>query len=357
MKYLKFTPLDSWFFRDGRPFHRGEATADVGGLFPPSAFTLVGAIRAHLARSKGWREGRWSEEICRVLGDGYDLASLRFRGPLLCKEGARSLEMLFPAPLNLYGRKSDGGYEMRLLFPGDEVECDLGRVRLPSAENIDGMKPLSAYINGSQLKQVLCGEVPDGKVIPKEELWGTEYAVGLERERDTRTAKESHLYSINRIRLERGVHLIMGVEGIDDLIDALNDEVMPLGGEGRMATVEIVSPGEEIAGFRPDIKTVNGMIRFTLVHITPAFLNRWPRPGEGIPGVPGRVVSACVERARRIGGWDSVERRPVDLKPFIPPGSLWFCEAKEGELEDVQRLSRIGEFTEFGFGEVALGVW
>lgn len=357
MRYLKITPVDSWFFRDGRPFHLGEATSDVGGVFPPSAFTVVGAIRAHLARGMGWREGEWSEEICSLLGNGYNLASLRFRGPILCRESDRGLEMLFPAPLNLYGKKSDRGYEMRLLRPGAEVECDLGMVRLPTAENLDGMKPLSGYINVEQLKQVLRGEVPKGRVIPREELWGAEYAVGLERERVTRTAKEAHLYSINRIRLERGVHLVMGVEGIDeDLLKKLNGAVMPLGGEGRMAYADFVSLVDDIAGFRPDIR-VNGKIRFTLFHITPAFLKRWPGPGEGIPGVPGRVVSACVERARRIGGWDSVKRNPVELKPFIPPGSVWFCEADADKLNDVMSVSRIGEYTEFGFGEVAVGVW
>ncbi|MCX8207739.1 MAG: type III-B CRISPR module-associated protein Cmr3 [Methanothrix sp.] len=357
MRYLILTPIDSWFFRDGRPFHKGEATSDVGGLFPPSAFTVVGAIRAHLARSMGWHEGSWSDEICRVLGDGYDLGGLRFRGPMLCRESDRGLEMLFPAPLNLFGKKSDRGYEMRLLRPGAEIECDLGRVRLPAAENIDGMKPISGYITGGQLKQVLRGEVPDGRVIPADELWSSEYAVGLARESETRTAKEAHLYSINRVRLERGVHLLMGVEGIDDLLRELAGAVMPLGGEGRMASVDIASPVDDISGFRPELRAASGRIRFTLVHITPAFLGRWPGPGEGIPGAPGRVVSACIERARRIGGWDSVSRRPVELKPFIPPGSVWFCEADEGELNDIMSMSRVGDYTEFGFGEVAVGVW
>jgi len=358
MMYLRITPVDSWFFRDGRPFHLGEATSDVGGLFPPSAFTVVGAIRAHLARSMGWREGKWSEEICRVLGDGYDLAGLRFRGPLLCREGDRGPEMLYPAPLNLLGKRNDSGYEMRLLRPGEEVECDLGRVRLPTAEKIDGMKQLSGYVNGDQLKQVLRGEVPEGRVIPREELWGTEYAVGLERERDTRTAKEAHLYSINRIRLVRGVHLIMDVEGIDEgLLEKLDGAVMPIGGEGRMGCVEMLSPGKGVSEIRQEIGPIDGRVRFTLVHITPAFLGRWPRPGESIPGVPGEVVSACVGRALRIGGWDSVNRRPVELKPFIPPGSVWFCEAEADELNDVMSVSRIGEYTGFGFGEIALGIW
>lgn len=357
-RYFSFTPVDSWFFRDGRPFHQGEATSDVGGLFPPSAFTVVGAIRAHLARRMGWRDGRWDDRISRLLGDGYDLGCLRFRGPLLCREKNSGMELLFPAPLNLYGKNT--GKEMRLLFPGAEVECDLGRVRLPSAEGIDGMKPLPGYISAGQLASLLRGEVPGEPVIRSDELWETEYAVGLERDDSTRTAKEAHLYSINRIRLRRGVHLVMGIRGVDDRIDSLDLDsldgaVVPMGGEGRMAHVrEIDIPGDGVSGAE-HIGDADGRIRFTLVHITPAFLERWPGPGESIPGVPGSVVSACLDRARRIGGWDSVRRRPVDLRPFIPPGSVWFCEAGEGELKE--HFSRIGEFTGFGFGEVAVGLW
>lgn len=356
MIYLSFTPIDSWFFRDGRPFHQGEATSDVGGLFPPSAFTAVGAIRAHLARSMGWRYGRWGDEICDVLGNGYDLGGLRFRGPLLCRE----MEALFPTPLNLYGKKAGKEYEMRLLRPGNEVECDLGKVRLPSAENIDGMKPLSGYIDAVQLGRLLRGEVPVGRLIPREDLWETEYAVGLTRDEISRTAKEAHLYSINRIRLKNGVHLLMGIEGIDEkLLNQLDNAVLPMGGEGRMASLEIVRPRTDVSGIRPELRAIDGRIRFTLMHITPAFLERWPGPGDEIPGVPGKVVSACIGRAVRIGGWDSVERRPVDLKPFIPAGSIWFCEADEDQLSDVQKLhsARIGEYTGFGFGEVVLGIW
>ena len=54
-------PVDTWFFRDSTPFTMGKAPQEnVGSVFPPHPATVVGAIRAALARSRGWDgRGRW----------------------------------------------------------------------------------------------------------------------------------------------------------------------------------------------------------------------------------------------------------------------------------------------------------
>ena len=60
MNVVYFDPLDTLFFRDGRPYHQGELSqAGVASLFPPFPSTLVGAIRAACARALGWTSGNW----------------------------------------------------------------------------------------------------------------------------------------------------------------------------------------------------------------------------------------------------------------------------------------------------------
>jgi len=367
VNYLKLTPLDSWFFRDGRPFHQGEPSADVGSIFPPSAFTIAGAIRAYLARKMGWRSGNWDEKITKVLGDGYNLGPLRFRGPFLGIENKGTIKPLFPAPLRLLGKFEEGkGNEFSLLSPGGEIECDLGKIRLPSAKGIEGMKTLTRhYLPRESLAKVLQGSTDDLEIIASRDLWGAEYVVGLARDEMSRTAKEGYLYSSCKVRLneDKGACLLMGIEGVRDGLD--DQFAFPLGGESRMAIAEMADIQKDLFS-RPDLQFKDGRLRFTVTHITPAWLDRWPGPGKGLPEVPGRVISACLERSFRIGGWssvkkerDTVTKEPVALKPFIRPGSTWFCEAYEGSKVDVLRLhgSRIGEYTDFGFGEVAIGAW
>jgi CRISPR type III-B/RAMP module-associated protein Cmr3 len=45
-------PMDVWLFRDGKPFMAGEDHA-AETLFPPSPFTLQGAIRTKVLADKG----------------------------------------------------------------------------------------------------------------------------------------------------------------------------------------------------------------------------------------------------------------------------------------------------------------
>ncbi|NMC09911.1 MAG: type III-B CRISPR module-associated protein Cmr3 [Methanothrix sp.] len=358
MNYLKLTPLDSWFFRDGRPFHQGEPSADVESLFPPSAFTVVGAARAYLAQRMGWRNGKWDEKIIGILGDGYDLGPLMFRGPFIGRENSGEIEPLFPVPLNLLGRYEEGkGRLFKLLSPGKGIDCDLGKVRFPSAEGVEGMKTfMQHYLTKKSLTAVLQARTDDLEIVASRDLWDIEYAVGLARDRDTRTAKEGNLYSSCKIRLKRGVCLMIGIEGLgDDLPDQF---ALAMGGESKMSVAEKLDIREDPYS-KPDLESENGHLRFTLTHLTPAWLERWPGPGEVLPGVPGKVVSACLDRPIRIGGWNSVKREPESLKPFIRPGSTWFCEADANKKEEVLQLhgSRIGEYTDFGFGEVVIGVW
>ena len=72
-------------------------------------------------------------------------------------------------------------------------------------------------------------------------------------------------------------------------------------------------------------------------------------------------MCACLERPHRVGGWDSLTRRPLPLRSLLPPGSTLFCEMADGERLAAAAfaggLARIGSRQEWGFGLVAFGVW
>lgn len=367
-KTYKLTPVGTWFFRDGRPYNQGESTlADIKSIFPPFAVTAVGALRASFARSLGW-DGKedWPSEIRAKLGNGQKLAPLRFRGPYLVREKKGKSEILFPAPLHLLGKPSgtdDGKWEeLSLLKPGEKVDCDIGdEVRLPSSKNAQGKKSLyGSYLTLADLEVVLKGG-DLSKVCPVrgKDLWDFEFLVGIGRDYETRTALEGALYSISRVRLEQGVSLAVEVDGLGPEMDI--QSTLPFGGEGGLAHADNMDDTIKIPD-APALKpSSDSKIRFTVTHLTPAHLKgSWPGPGEEVPGIVGsRVVSACLERPIWIGGWDSVNREPLPLKPFLPGGSTWFCEAESDRAEEIGEFSgkRIGDYGEFGFGEIAIGLW
>jgi CRISPR-associated protein Cmr3 len=358
MKIYSFSPIDTWFFRDGRPYNQGEMNqAEISSLFPPPATGMVGGMRSALAMNQGWiGTGDWPNNIKKVLGDQTDLAKLRFYGPNIMLNDTP----LYPAPAILLGRPSASGWgNISRLRPGKSLDCDLGNVHLPVAEQQEeGLKELAdSWLTLSGLQQVLDGGLPDlEKVIPSSLLWSLENRVGIELTPDTGIVKDGALYATGHIRLRTNVTLALAVQGLPNEWEPASPA--GFGGEGRMTWIEpftgsLPSPIVKLTPSR------DGKLRYIVVLATPADLPIWPGPGECLPGLPGHVALACMGRALRVGGWDFRERKPYPLKPLLPAGSVWFMEAEAGVAEQVEALhgTHIGERTEWGFGQFFIGTW
>ena len=365
---VQFVPLDTWFFRDGTPFTSQSAPQeDVGSLFPPHPPTLVGALRGALARANGWDGvSRWTRAMCEVLGDGpEDLGALSFDGPFLLRDG----QPLFRAPRHLLGASGEdrwcpSGY----LRPGCLVACDLGYVRLPefpeTGRDAGTLKaPDDEWLTAAGMNAALRGRLPgNGAVVSSVRLWSMEPRVGLEREKDVRTAKEGMLYSSRHVRLQGTVSLGMRVSGLPaNWKRPPFRDLAPVGGERRVAELTTWSGDLHLD---PPLDLIRKTRRVSLFALSPLDLESKICLGQkSITGLEGiRVVSACMERPQRVGGWDSLTHRPLALRSVLPPGSVLFCEITdsarfEAAVAAVSGTVRVGSRQEWGFGLVALGVW
>ena len=370
MTGVRLEPLDTWFFRDGTPFTADSAPQeDVRSLFPPHPPTVVGALRAALALSRGWSgRGRWSEEIAGVLGDGPEsLGVLSLDGPFVL----RNEEPLFRAPRHLLGaNEPDGWRPAAFLRPGAPVECDLGAdIRLPemsAARSGDDWSRRKAgdnqWLTPAGMNAVLRGELPaPDHIVSNRTLWSDEPRIGLERNPDTRTAEEGLLYSTRHVRLACGVSLGVRIDGLPPDWRPPFGRTLSFGGESRTAAWREWNAALSLDAPLP---TTTNAGRVTVIALTPldladdVCLGRKPLAELG----GARVVCACLDRPLRIGGWDSLARRPLPLRSVLPPGSVLFCEGAAPErLRDVittgGRLARVGARQPLGFGLAALGAW
>ena len=395
---LRLEPVDTWFFRDGTPFTMGAAPQEnVESLFPPHPVTVAGALRAALARSRGWNGlGRWPQALCDILGDGPDhLGRLLLDGPFLLREG----HPLFRAPRHLLGFVAGNGAgagsgengsgtwrPSALLHPGPPVVCDLGgAVRLPilaaSQPGRAESRPVperlvpadGSWLTGEGLDSVLRGSLPArSEVVPDHRLWSDEPRIGLERDGDARTAREGMLYSTRHVRPHRGVSLGIRVAGLPSDWTPVG-QLLTLGGEGRLAECREWAGAANVAFDVPSAE-IEASGKVTIVALTPldlsteACLGRETFPVSSLERdrIRLRVVSACLDRPQRVGGWDSVARRPLPLRSVLPSGSTLFCEVDDpagldsGALANITAadgLVRVGSRQKWGFGLVALGVW
>jgi CRISPR-associated protein Cmr3 len=364
-QYFSITPQDAWFFRDGRPYNHAESNqADVESVFPPSARTLTGAVRAALARANGW-DGQprgWPAKVTEAFGSGpNDLGKLQFSGPFLLRDG----QSLWPIPRHLLGR-SEGGCLIpkaflrpdTALIETDQGKRNLPKITLPPGEKRDGPKPAEvAWITTVGLSQILVGHVPSpDAVLEPTQLWQFESRVGLKRDDQTHKVGEGDLYSPSYIRLCRGVALGGGLTGVRVEMKCL-PELFPLGGESRLAQCDPWNGDPLPKAPRADSFKSNaeGRVEFAIILLTPG---RLADPTSFFSGA--RLISACVGKSVPIGGWDSLNNEPLPLEPFHPAGSAWFCDAPADEFHKRihgQHGHWIGSHIAHGFGQIVIGNW
>jgi len=361
---LQLAAIDTWFFRDSTPFHMNDSPqTGVVGMFPPYPATVAGAVRAALARQAGWDgQTRWRDELVAILGDGpADLGRLHITGPFVLCDGAPA----FPVPRHVVGcYEEDATWTPKaLLRPGrHQVPSDLGPgTRLPEAPVDAGDRRASVLEPGAGwwltlpgLRRLLRGELPHPQeLLCEHELWATEPRVGIQRKRDSRTVEDGALYSTRHVRPSPRVTLGVALDGAPPSW-CIADSMIPLGGESRLAACQTWNGAPE-AWFNPPGRDARTAV---VVALTPVLLDA-AAPARLELVIPGaRIVSACIDRPLRIGGWDSRERTPRPLRNAAPPGSVWFCELLDPDAFHaavVDGLVRAGAGTAAGFGLCVTG--
>jgi CRISPR-associated protein Cmr3 len=361
---FRFAGHDTWFLRDGRPFNQGEGVAGLAqSTFPPSPGTVAGALRAALASTLGWRGGAWSEAIRAQLGDGDDLGPLRFQGPHLLQ----GEDLLLPTPRHLVRESAapsdNRSAGLRLLRPMDRaLLTDQGWARLPVLRPQGRVAAAAGgYLRADDFARVMAGETEGVAVIETGATPLPEDRVGIVREVATRATGDNALYQAQHLRVPHDLSLVVSVAGLPAHVQ-LPEGFRPFGGEGRMAWIAPHPTPPRLPPF-PSIMPDGDRLRYLVTFITPVRLpaDAGRTTGERITGLPGELVSACLERPLRIGGWDGVRRRPKPLHSHLPAGSTLFMEASaDAEVhETLRRLhgSNLGLDAAWGFGQLLIGSW
>lgn len=358
-RWYELTPADAWFFRDGYPFNAGEDQGARETIFPPYPPTVVGAIRAALARSRGWNgHGPWNGALTPVLGDGDDLGALSFRGPFLCKDG----ELLFVMPRHVAGHVEDGVFKPKtFLVPGEVMTTDAGEVQFPALPpEFRGIKtavpkhPEGYFVTASGMSRILQGERPmPDECVPAKALYRIEERIGIKRDEKKHTTGEASMYAPRHVRLMEGVSLAVLVTGVPS--DWAIPPLFPMGGESRLAACAAINPPPS---FPPKAPAGGKCLRIALTPCRFTGQSWWGAgPGDAASalseGLSGRVVSAAIDRPLGIGGWDFKRKGPRSMLPHVAPGAVWWLE----NSEDSAAHRMLGECTEYGFGMTLTGVW
>ena len=349
---LKLEPLDTLFFRDGRPFAAGRA---VSGL--PAPQTLTGAVRTHLltlfgadfrALGEAAKKGAALPEAFRAAGVPEWIARVSARGPWLSAAGPAA-QPFVEAPRHYRTGPNESrlpAWPRREGLPG--WASAEGLLPLWSARAARQKKPESAFLEFGALAECLHGrDLPGSAFRDPGSLYGFDDKVGIAVDPATFVAADEMIYSTRMLALAPGMCLYAELaappgSGLAKAFERPGP--MGFGGEARYVRAEAVIPAVWPAA--------GGERRLWLLAAPALFANGW-RP-DALPK-DSRLVAAAVDGPFAVSGWDIAQGGPKPSRFGVRAGSVYFTEG--GSAESPASLCGAAEDVQQGYGFCLKGTW
>lgn len=365
---LIIRPHDVLLFRDGKPFSAGTDTR-ARSLFPPTPFTMQGAIRARVLFSSGVSPAAYAtspsdpavQALRQKIGFGsQSYGQLQLRGPFLARRENEDWVRYFPAPADIVW--SNDRYH--ILRPLKSLSAESNRpenLAWTWIRTTGRVEDVRGWIDEQQLLNYLKDQ-PPAQLVPEEEFVLHEPRFGIALQARTRTVREGFLYMADFLRLKEDVAFWIEVDGIQPPDLGGDRGFLQLGGEARTAWYE-QSESRSLPSSPTPLPE-----RFKVVLLTPAWFSRGWCPSDWSRFFTGsvRLVAAVIPRYQSLGGAyiDDQHRRSAFQKPmrrFVPAGSVFYFEhegnvAYKGE-PFTETPSGEGDFGQIGFGCVTIGTW
>jgi CRISPR-associated protein Cmr3 len=381
---LRLEPLDTLFFRDGRPFDASARA--VGGL--PYPQPVAGALRTALLARAGFdfsrfahlqrHEGRSLAEALQACGAPGWVVETRFRGPWLAlwRPGPDTVEPVLAVPATLARVPGSKREE-----PGRWVRADPLREAPPGWQCRHGLLPVwhrgpteakypGGFLTLRGIEAFLQGGQPtDADWFEPGDLYEFDVRTGIAINADTLTAAESQIYGIHLLALrprvkkqgswqEAGVCLyaevLPGPGGSADLREWLTGPIA-LGGEGRYVRGAVGVPTVRWPGLAGGSE---GAAPRTLCLLgTPGLFGGSPgadcwRPD---PILAAQLQAAASREPLAVSGWDIARNGPRPTRFAVPAGSVYFVEGPFNPPQE--SLCADAEDVAQGWGFVLRGTW
>lgn len=341
---LIINPLDTLFFKDGKPFSLGDDMW-ANGIFPPAPSVVYGALRTtYFANNPNSFQTRNTPKD--------PTSGLYIRQIALLKENR---EILFPVPLDLVVEKESDEKAYALQCHSEEnhvhglshlLRPPAGlKVELPANDRMISKRDLQSYLKGEPSVYLSSLE---GNVL-------SEPKTGIGRSSKTGSVKDGLLYRVDMQRLN-DISFILELDGL-----SLPEEgLIKLGAESRACQHQPIEqnldPGVELKANC-----------FKLYMLTPAFFKSGSIPSwinkdtfEGSP--PGcdeiklRLLTAATGKPFYLGGFDMKARKFKPMRKAVKAGAVYHFQILEGEKEKVVECFHGKSISEYSTEKEGFGI-
>lgn len=314
---IKINPLDTLFFKDGKPFSMGiESWAD--GIFPPTPSVFYGALRsAYFADN--------INEFAEAGTDKDPTNNLIIKGIYYLIND----EYYFPLPFDLAEKKGENKNKVYLLkrtpvrfisnskLP-ETFEASSSDRKVETVE--DGI------IRESSFSKYLKNEEESYSIYKLSDFILSEPKIGIGRENSTRTSLNGKLYRVGMRRLENEKKQKINFIVEFDNLELKDNGYLKLGGEGKIVYYEKIDGHDKFK----EININNDIIK--LVLLSPAFFKTGWYPDLNTHKIFNdfsfELIAAAVGKQINIGGFDMKSKRPKPMRKAVPAGSVYYYKIK-----------------------------
>ena len=331
---LFLIPNDTFFFRDGRPFTRGEQTEGYS-IETPFPSTVMGALRTAYIAFCGDMTRFANEQMKSVIGTKQSLtdASIHIKGVFL---GHGDGPLYYPTPRDLVSEKKSNSTSLYPLSIESQRDTFSSSSELPTLLTWNDptiqVEHAGGYISCDNLRKYLLGDT-QYLASEKSDFIIDEPKVGITRNHKTLATVEGMLYRINMKRFrDSELGFVVDVDGIDQFPKSA---LIKLGGEGKSFTYSNTSQkpdplsDDDLTTLRD---TVSSSQKFKLYLATPAIFNEGWFPKCLHKDI--EPITAAVGNYVTIGGWDVANNRPKGAHRAAPAGSVYYFRLINGVKAD-----------------------
>jgi len=336
---IQITPLDTVFFKDGKPFSMGDDTW-ASGVFPPYPSVIYGAIRsAFLAQNAETTVDNIIERtenlkilnLYLLLGGepampiGADMIKYKVK-----YSDKRFKEFKNPKYLELTSFANSSNQLDQALIAGESYKADKyeGGGYLQDTAFIDYLAYDDDEIIASALSNYMTSE-------PK---------IGIGRNDRLKSTEDGLLYRVGMQRLahaNKNNHIRIAVE-FEGLPEKLEDKgIIKIGAEGKTADYFTISTSINLELSIDDITsdTIRVYLATPAIYTDGGWEPSWMKARQ-FEGIGFELLTCALGKPIPIGGYDLKESKPKTMYKAVPAGSVYYLktESVEAARELAQKL-------------------
>jgi len=363
MKCLELNPIDVLYFRNSKPFAKGEEHFSTS-LFPPYPSTLYGALRTLILRQNdisfdSFYAGNIDDDLKKLVGTPQSIGSLMINGLFLQRE-----ETIYLSP------------PADLVFSGNDIEKEFHILKLkaPPLATVSSefqflpfihdyrYKPLTdSFLSVRNLQKYLMGTTDFVKqgIKSTSDIIKKDKRVGIGINGEKNVTKEGQLFLSESVEFEKNWNFSAWINDTPFLQD---NGYLNWGGKSKPVLYKKNEKDLFSLIQKDDIMSKikeTGLMK--LLFLTPTILNEgWTSSQLKINNAD--LISAAINKVQKIGGYNMAENKPKTMYNVLPAGSVFYYKLSDKSEENIEKifqkfyLKNVSDiYPNMGFGLIILG--